>query len=127
MIQKRYRLNSLAQPHLIRQNHIPILVPGYDEPVQTVQLVVSEEFVVFEDWWGALGVLWDGLFAVEDVVEVEFVAEVGQGARVVLLVGLVGEQGFVSFVVVCHLHSGLFVEGAVECSELGDFGVVVAN
>ena len=47
MIEESDGLDSFAQAHFIGENDIPVLIPGLDQPVETVELVVSEQFPVF--------------------------------------------------------------------------------
>ena len=47
VIEESDGLDSFAQAHFIGENDIPVLIPGLDQPVETVELVVSEQFPVF--------------------------------------------------------------------------------
>lgn len=46
MVEQGYSLNGFTQTHLISKNDIPIVVPGIDEPVQGLELVIPQEFSI---------------------------------------------------------------------------------
>jgi hypothetical protein len=50
MVQECHGLDGLTQTHLVGQDDIPSLLPGFDHPVETVELVDSQGSIVFVDW-----------------------------------------------------------------------------
>ena len=48
-------LHSLAEPHLVSKNAVLVLVPGVDEPVEAIQLVVPESACLQEVWLALQG------------------------------------------------------------------------
>jgi hypothetical protein len=67
-------LNSLAQSHLISQDGIALLVPGFDEPVETLRLVGTQNLIVFVDVW-LIHLVLVGLLLGGHVVEVQSVLD----------------------------------------------------
>lgn len=72
MVEEGNGLDGLAQPHLVSQDGVSLLVPVLDEPVHALNLVGPQDLVVLVDVGGFLLVLVR-LFLVGHVVEVQTV------------------------------------------------------
>ena len=46
MIKEGNRLDGLAQTHLISEDCVAAMIPRLDQPVQALQLIASEKFII---------------------------------------------------------------------------------
>lgn len=129
MVEEGYALDGLSQTHFVCENHIAVLIPGDNQPVHTLQLVISQKFVVPEDWRRRLGVLRNCLFSRENVIEIQLVSQVRQcmGIEFFGRIIFVFDQGFMSLILVDHMNSRFLVQSPIEISEFKYLWVFVAD
>lgn len=119
VVQERDSLDGLAKAHLICEDAVPVLVPIFDQPVETLKLELLEHSVVFEDGYVLAAVL-PGLLTepIEQVQLLLHFGDVGVFYDPVLWLLVELEQKLVDFVVDLHPFSGLTVRYLVPVLEL---------
>ena len=123
VVEEGHALDRLAQPHLISEDHVPVVVPGTDEPVQALQLVVSEQAPVLVHRL-VLHVVLEVLLL--GVVVVQLLLDLHDLLLVLLALVLTGvllvlEQGLVALDLGDHVVPRLLVQSSVEHPEIVDF------
>ncbi len=47
VVEEGHTLDGFAEPHFVCKNHVSIFVPRTDQPIETLELVISEQTPVF--------------------------------------------------------------------------------
>ena len=101
MIQEGDSLNSFSQTHLICEDHIAIFVPGLDQPVQTLELIISQELTVLINSLICLSVN-EWLLSLL-LIEIELVLDFLDGGRAeLLLLQIEIQERFMSLILLYH-------------------------
>lgn len=80
MVKERNRLDCLAKTHFICKDRVPLLIPGFDQPIHRVELIWSEQFVILINWL-VLNFVLRRIFLGTHIIKVQLILQIGKLKR----------------------------------------------